>query len=79
VTLKPNTQLGFFVFATGPFFKVCRLLRFIKRKFSRMLRKWFVYLAVAGLAGNYSRLFDHLSIWKPWRLAKGVAAYLIAS
>lgn len=55
------------------------MLRFIKRKFSRMLRKWFVYLAVAGLAGNYSRLFDHLSIWKPWRLAKGIAAHLIAS
>ncbi|MBH3387698.1 hypothetical protein I5S62_01030 [Pseudomonas putida] len=79
MTLKPNTQLGFFVFATGPFFKACRLLRFIKRKFSRMLRKWFVYLVVAGLAGNYSRLVDHFSIWKPWRLAKGVAAYLIAS
>ncbi|EKT4450745.1 MULTISPECIES: hypothetical protein [Pseudomonas] len=55
------------------------MLRLIKRKFSRVLRKWFVYLAVAGLAGNYSRLFDHLSIWKPWRIAKGLAAYLIAS
>jgi len=53
-------------------------LRFIKKKFSRALRKWLVYLTVAGLAGNSSRLFDHLSLWKPWRLAKGVAAYLMA-
>jgi len=51
----------------------------MKRKLSSVLRKWFVYLAVAGLAGNSSRLFDHLSLWKPWHLAKGVAAYLIAS
>ncbi|WEK33136.1 MAG: hypothetical protein P0Y58_13420 [Candidatus Pseudomonas phytovorans] len=54
-------------------------MRFIKRKFSSLLRKWFVYLAVAGLAGNANRLFDHLSLWKPWRLAKGLAAYLITS
>lgn len=58
---------------------VCRLLRFMKRKLSRVLRKWFVYIAVAGLAGNAGRWFDHLSLWKPWRLAKGVAAYLMAS
>jgi len=55
------------------------LLRFTKKKIARVLRKWFVYLVVAGLAGNSGRLFEHLSLWKPWRLAKGVAAYLIAS
>jgi len=70
--------LRFSVFSDRVFFKVYRLLRFTKKKLSRALRKWFVYLAIAGVAGHSSRVFDHLSLWKPWRLAKGVAAYLIA-
>lgn len=61
------------------FSKVYRLLRLMKRKLSRVLRKWFVYLAIAGLAGNFSRMFDHLSLWKQWRIAKGLAAYLMAT
>jgi hypothetical protein len=78
VTPKLSTCWAFPFLATGLFFKVYRLLRFTKKKLSRALRKWFVYLAIAGVAGNSSRVFDHLSLWKPWRLAKGVAAYLIA-
>jgi len=51
----------------------------MKRKISRALRKWVVYLVLAGLAGNSSRVFDHLSALKPWRLAKGFAAYLMTT
>ncbi|MFZ5937330.1 hypothetical protein ACOKS3_21200 [Pseudomonas sp. HS6-2] len=79
MALKPNNVLGFFLSGDRAFSKVCRLLRFVKRKLSRALRKWFIYLAVAGLAGNSSRMFDHLSLWKPWHLAKGLAAYFIAT
>ncbi|MNN96233.1 hypothetical protein D3C81_2151810 [compost metagenome] len=54
-------------------------MRVKTKKALRLLRKWFVYLWIAGLAGNSSRLFEHLSLWKPWRLIKGVAAYLLAT
>lgn len=61
------------------YLKASPLLRFTKRKLSRALRKWLVYFALAGLAGNSARVFEHFSLLKPWRIAKGVAAYLMTT
>ncbi|WP_201201414.1 hypothetical protein [Pseudomonas sp. S37] len=55
------------------------MLRLTKKKRSRILRKWFVYFAIAGVAGNSNRLLEQVSFGKPWHLIKGVAAYLLAS
>ena len=56
-----------------------RLLRLTKKKRSRILRKWFVYFAIAGVAGSSNRLLEQVSFGKPWHLIKGVAAYFLAS
>lgn len=76
---KPDALLVFYYCSAGPLFKMYRLLRITKKKRSRIIRKWFVYFAIAGFAGNYNRLLEQVSLGKPWHLIKGVAAYLLAS
>lgn len=55
---------------------MCGLLRFTRKKLSYLIRKWFVYISVMGVMGtNSNRILEHLSVWKPWRLAKQMLAH----
>lgn len=57
--------------------QVFRLLRYTKKKISRLVRKWFVYITIMGVMGNSGRIIEHVSVWKPWRLAKQVIGYVM--
>ena len=54
-----------------------RLPRYIRRKLSRLVRKWFVYISVAGVMGGSHRYLDHINVSKLWQLAKRVFAYVM--
>jgi hypothetical protein len=56
---------------------MCPLLRRSRRKISSLIRKWFVYLSVMGVMGISNRLWEHISVLKPWRLVKQVSGYLM--
>ena len=53
------------------------MLRYTKKKISRLVRKWFVYITIMGVMGNSGRIIEHVSVWKPWRLAKQVIGYVM--
>jgi len=53
------------------------LLRYSKKKLSRLIRKGVVYVTVMGVMGNSGRIFDHFSAWQPWRLAKQMLGYVL--
>lgn len=53
------------------------MLRFARKKLSALTRKWFVYVAIMGVMGNSSRIVEHLSVWKPWRMMKQVLGYVM--
>jgi len=48
----------------------------LKRKLSRLVGRWFIYISVVSLTGSSSHLFDHLSTFKPWLTIKHALVHL---